>query len=675
MEQVSATPSIEGLMWRPSDVQNHQMTKLREKINAKFNIDLEDYTQFHKWSCENYDQFWGQVWKFCNVVSSCTESLAEDQVIDKSVPIEKVPKWFQGVQLNYAENILRYKNDDKIALYYTTERKEEVGVGQMTFGELKKNVGLYASALRKFGIKKGDIVAGYLPNCPEAIIAMAAAASIGAIWSCTSPDFGVSGVLDRFQQINPKIVFSVDAVSYNMKIHDHFGKLRQVCNGIGDNLLKTIVIPMTGNKQNVELQGKEVWLEDFLNEMADPAAPLTFEQVSFDHPLFIMYSSGTTGKPKCMVHSVGGTLIKHLEEHQIQGNRDDSDVLMYYTTTGWMMWNWMVSALALGTTLVLYDGSPLHPHPASMWDLVDECGITVFGTSAKWIAVQEDRMVKPRLTHNLSTLKAICSTGSPLKPHSFDYVYRDIKANVLLASISGGTDIIACFMGENSTLPVFRGEIQSCHLGCAIECWDADLECAVPVDEPGDLVCTKPFPSMPVRFWNDPDFQLYRAAYFDKIPGVWAHGDFIHMNPKTNGGIVMLGRSDGTLNPNGVRFGSAEIYNIVEHFSEIADSLCVGQRTPDGEERVILFLKMAENFEFEPNVVDKLRKQIRINLSARHVPTLILPITDIPYTVNGKKVEVAIKKILAGQSVKNQGALANPECLELYKNIPEVQTF
>jgi len=675
MEQVSATPSIEGLMWRPSDVQNHQMTKLREKINAKFNIDLEDYTQFHKWSCENYDQFWGQVWKFCNVVSSCTESLAEDQVIDKSVPIEKVPKWFQGVQLNYAENILRYKNDDKIALYYTTERKEEVGVGQMTFGELKKNVGLYASALRKFGIKKGDIVAGYLPNCPEAIIAMAAAASIGAIWSCTSPDFGVSGVLDRFQQINPKVVFSVDAVSYNMKIHDHFGKLRQVCNGIGDNLLKTIVIPMTGNKQNVELQGKEVWLEDFLNELADPAAPLTFEQVSFDHPLFIMYSSGTTGKPKCMVHSVGGTLIKHLEEHQIQGNRDDSDVLMYYTTTGWMMWNWMVSALALGTTLVLYDGSPLHPHPASMWDLVDECGITVFGTSAKWIAVQEDRMVKPRLTHNLSTLKAICSTGSPLKPHSFDYVYRDIKANVLLASISGGTDIIACFMGENSTLPVFRGEIQSCHLGCAIECWDADLECAVPVDEPGDLVCTKPFPSMPVRFWNDPEFQLYRAAYFDKIPGVWAHGDFIHMNPKTNGGIVMLGRSDGTLNPNGVRFGSAEIYNIVEHFSEIADSLCVGQRTPDGEERVILFLKMAENFEFEPNVVDKLRKQIRINLSARHVPTLILPITDIPYTVNGKKVEVAIKKILAGQSVKNQGALANPECLELYKNIPEVQTF
>merc|ERR1719189_2509934 len=676
MEQVSATSPIEGLMWRPSDVQNHQMTKLREKINAKFNIDLQDYPQFHKWSCENYDQFWGQVWKFCGIVSSSTESGAEDNVIDKSVPIEKVPKWFQGVQLNYAENILRYKNDDKIAFYYTTERKETVGIGQMTFGELKKNVGLYASALRKFGIKKGDIVAGYLPNCPEAIIAMAAAASIGAIWSCTSPDFGVSGVLDRFQQINPKIVFSVEAVSYNMKMHDHLGKLRQVCNGIGDNLLKTIVIPITGNKQNVGLQGKEVWLEDFLNELSDSAAPLVFEQVPFDHPLFIMYSSGTTGKPKCMVHSVGGTLIKHLEEHQIQGNRDETDVLMYYTTTGWMMWNWMVSALALGTTLVLYDGSPLHPHPASMWDLVDECGITVFGTSAKWIAVQEDRGLKPRISHNLKTLKAILSTGSPLKPNSFDYVYRDIKANVLLASISGGTDIIACFMGENSVLPVHRGEIQSSHLGCAIECWSDEGKPVSDAGTPGDLICTAPFPSMPVAFWNDSeDNAAYRNAYFNKFDGVWAHGDFLLINPKTKG-LFMLGRSDGTLNPNGVRFGSAEIYNIVECFTEIADSLCIGQKSPvDGEERVILFLKMDTDKNFEPEIVTKLKTTIRQRLSARHVPSLILPIQEIPYTVNGKKVEVAVKKILAGLPVKNQGALANPACLELYQNIPETQKW
>jgi len=683
MDKVSASPAIEGLMWRPSDVQNHQMTKLREKINSKFNVNLENYTQFHKWSCENYDQFWGQVWDFCNVISwnpcrtthPVNGSTRPEKVIDKNVPINQVPKWFEGVQMNYAENLLRHKNDEKIAFYYTTERKEMVGIGQMTFGELKGKVAQYASALRKMGIKRGDIVAGYLPNCPEAIIAMAATASIGGIWTSTSPDFGVSGVLDRLQQINPKVIFSVEAVSYNMKIHDHLGKLRQVSKGMGDNLLKTIIVSTSLPIANVKLQDKEIWLEDFLEKFSDPAAQLIYEKVPFDHPLFIMYSSGTTGKPKCMVHSVGGTLLKHLEEHQIQGNRDETDVLMYYTTTGWMMWNWMVSALALGTTLVLYDGSPLHPHPASMWDLVDECGITVFGTSAKWIAVQEDRMVKPRLTHKLTTLKAICSTGSPLKPHSYDYVYRDIKGDVLLASISGGTDIIACFMGENSTLPVFRGEIQSCHLGCALQCWDAELNIPVGLDEPGELVCTKPFPSMPVRFWNDPDFKLYSAAYFDKIPGVWAHGDFIHMNPKTNGGIVMLGRSDGTLNPSGVRFGSAEIYNIVEPFPEFEDSLCVGQRTPDGEERVILFLKMAKNFEFEPVVVDKLRKTIRTELSARHVPTLILPISDIPYTVNGKKVEVAVKKILAGQGVKNQGALANPESLDLYKNIPEVQTF
>jgi len=368
--------------------------------------------------------------------------------------------------------------------------------------------------------------------------------------------------------------------------------------------------------------------------------------------------------------------MKHLEEHQIQGNRNDQDVLMYYTTTGWMMWNWMVSALALGTTLVLYDGSPLHPHAAAMWDLVDACGITVFGTSAKWIAVQEDRGLKPRISHNLKTLKAILSTGSPLKPNSYEYVYRDIKTNVLLGSICGGTDIIACFMGENSVLPVHRGEIQSAHLGCAIECWDEEGKPLTEDGIPGDLICTRPFPSMPVGFWGDtPDKTAYKAAYFSKFEGVWAHGDFLLINQKTKG-LFMLGRSDGTLNPNGVRFGSAEIYNIVECFPEVADSVCVGQKSPiDGEERVILFLKMDENKEFGSEVVNKLKSTIRQRLSARHVPTLILPIAEIPYTVNGKKVEVAVKKILAGLPVKNQGALANPACLELYQNIPETQKW
>merc|ERR1712038_230950 len=512
----------------------------------------------------------------------------------------------------------------------------------------------------------------------EAIIAMAATASLGAIWSSTSPDFGVSGVLDRFSQIQPKVVFSVEAVSYNMKTHDHLAKLSQVVNQLS-SVEKVVIIPFIHETENINIHQlkNSIFLDDFLEtgKQSDGTYPeLTYEQLPFNHPLFIMYSSGTTGAPKCMVHSVGGTLLKHLEEHAVQGSRSEKDTLLYYTTTGWMMWNWEVTALATGCSLVLYDGSPLHPHTAVMWDLVDRCGITVFGTSAKWIAVQEERGLKPRSSHNLSTLRAILSTGSPLAPRSYDYVYRDIKADVLLASISGGTDIIACFMGENSTLPVYRGEIQSAHLGCDIRCWDSETELQSLPDEAGDLVCLKPFPSMPVNFWNDPEFKAYGAAYFDKFKGIWAHGDFIHCNPKTNG-YIMLGRSDGTLNPNGVRFGSAEIYNIVEPYIEIEDSLCVGQRTPDGEERVILFLKMADTFDFNDSIVKSLRTNIRANLSARHVPTMILPIEDIPYTVNGKKVEVAVKKVLAGQPVKNQGALRNPESLDLYMNIPEVQKF
>ena len=464
----------------------------------------------------------------------------------------------------------RYEDDSKTALYFTSERFGAEGVKTKTFGQLRSRVQQFAASLRSVGVKKGDRVVGYIPNCPEAIEAMAATAAIGAIWSSTSPDFGVSGVLDRFSQIQPKVVFSVEAVSYNMKTHSHMEKLSQVVNKL-DSVEKVVVIPFVHDEENIDLSSvqKSSFLSEFLRlgQTCDGSyPPLEYEQVPFNHPLFIMYSSGTTGAPKCMVHSVGGTLIKHLEEHVVQGNRDETDTLLYYTTTGWMMWNWEVTALATGCSLVLYDGSPLHPSTTTLWDLVDRCGITVLGTSAKWIAVQEDRGVKPRVSHSLETLKAICSTGSPLTPKSYDYVYRDIKANVLLASISGGTDIIACFMGENSVLPVYRGEIQSAHLGCGVQAWDEDGNSVF--GQSGELVCTAPFPSMPVSFWRDESGEKYFNAYFARFPGIWAHGDFMLVNPKTFG-IHMLGRSDGTLNPSGVRFGSAEIYNIVQEFKEV----------------------------------------------------------------------------------------------------------
>jgi len=673
---VEARAANENLLWRPHNTSSHHLELFRQEVNRKYDQRLETYADLHRWSVDHYEKFWETVWHYTGV--KCSRQ--PDHTVNRTTPMDCIPRWFPGAKLNYAENLLRHADDDKLAFYYTSERVQQTGVRSKTFGQVRARVAFIARALKSMGVKAGDRVVGYLPNFPETVEVMAATASLGAIWSSTSPDFGVAGVLDRFRQIRPKVIFSVEAVSYNLKTHSHLGKLKEVVDGLGDVLEKVVVIPFCHDEKDVslaELGDKACFFSQFVGPEEGVEVPeLEYVQVPFHHPLFIMYSSGTTGAPKCMVHSVGGTLLKHLEEHQIQGNRSDRDVLMYYTTTGWMMWNWMVSALALGTTLVLYDGSPMLPHPSAMWDLVDQCGITVFGTSAKWIAVQEDRGVKPRVSHKLTTLKAICSTGSPLSPHSYDYVYRDIKTNVLLASISGGTDIIACFMGENSVLPVYRGEIQSAHLGCAVECWNESAEQLE--GESGELVVTKPFPSMPVDFWADPGGKMYRAAYFDKYPGhsVWAHGDFILINPETKG-MLMLGRSDGTLNPNGVRFGSAEIYSVVEAFAEegVADSLCVGQRNTANEERVILFLKMADGVKFSEKLADKIRARIRSLLSARHVPALILPVKDIPYTINGKKVEVAVKKILNNQAVKNAGSLANPESLELYRNIPETQKW
>ncbi|XP_026178341.1 acetoacetyl-CoA synthetase isoform X1 [Mastacembelus armatus] len=658
------------VLWYPDSKRNTQMDKFRIQVNEDYGLNLANYSDLYQWSVDSYPEFWAEVWRFCGVVSS----KPYEEVVDVSKRISDVPEWFKGARLNYAENLLKHTHQDKVALYAAKEANEEIV--KVTFGELRRDVALFAAAMRKMGVQTGDRVVGYLPNGIHAVEAMLAAASIGAIWSSTSVDFGVNGVLDRFSQIQPKLIFSVAAVVYNGKTHDHMEKLTSVVKGLPD-LKKVVVIPYARSKQDTDLSKipNSVFIEDFLASgrgEADQFPQLEFEQLPFNHPLFIMYSSGTTGAPKCMVHSAGGTLIQHLKEHVLHGNMTSSDVIIYYTTTGWMMWNWLVSALAVGASVVLYDGSPLMPTPNVLWNLADQLGITVFGTGAKWLAVLQERNLKPMETHNLLSLHTILSTGSPLKPQSYDYVYRCIKSNVLLGSISGGTDIVSCFMGQNPTVPVYRGEIQTRNLGMAVEAWSIDGK---PVwGESGELVCLKPIPCQPTHFWNDENGSKYHKAYFSTYPGVWAHGDYCKINPKT-GGIVMLGRSDGTLNPNGVRFGSSEIYNIVEAFEEVSDSLCVPQYSADGEERVILFLKMAPGKPFCPELVAKIKGAIRKALSARHVPALLLETRDIPYTISGKKVEVAVKQVIAGREVAQRGAFSNPDSLDLYKNIPELQNF
>ncbi|XP_072351904.1 acetoacetyl-CoA synthetase [Scyliorhinus torazame] len=657
------------VMWYPDSKKNTRLDRFRNLISEKFGTQLANYNELYQWSVENYPEFWAEFWKFSGIIYSHHYS----EVIDRTKGIADVPEWFRGSRLNYAENLLKHKDDDKVALYAASEGKEEIV--KVTFGELKRVVALYAAALRKMGVKMGDRVVGYLPNGVHAVEAMLATASIGAIWSATAPDFGVNGVLDRISQIQPKLLFSVEAVIYNGKEHDHMEKLQNVVKGLPD-LKRVVVIPYVRSRATIDLSRipNSMFLDDFLatGKEGDHGPQLEFEQLPFSHPLFIMYSSGTTGAPKCMVHSAGGTLIQHLKEHILHGNMSSSDVIIYYSTIGWMMWNWLVSALATGASVVLYDGSPLVPSPNVLWDLVDKLGITILGTGAKWLAVLEEKHLKPGETHSLQTLHTILSTGSPLKPLTYDYVYKHIKNNILLGSITGGTDIISCFMGQNFTIPVYRGEIQARNLGMAVEIWNEERQCLW--GESGELVCTKPIPCQPTCFWNDESGSKYHKAYFSKFPGIWAHGDYAKINPKT-GGIVMLGRSDGTLNPNGVRFGTSEIYHIVEAFEEVMDSLCVPQYNKDGEERVILFLKMASSQVFTADLVKRIRYAIRLALSARHVPAFILETKDIPYTISGKKVEVAVKQVIAGKDVKQRSAFSNPGSLDLYKNIPELQNF
>lgn len=680
MSDCGYTPNPPQL-WAPEplETRNTNMDKLRARIENKYHVTLHTYKELHEWSTTNYSEFWEEFWHFSDIV----HSKSYDEVVDKTKNISEIPEWFAGSRLNFAENLLRYR-DDRIAIHSIEEGWD--AVRSVTFSQLYSNVERLAAAMRSAGIGSGDRIVGYLPNGVEAVVAMLATASIGAVWSSTSPDFGVSGVLDRFTQVQPQILFSINAVVYNGKVHNHLDKLEQVVQGLPD-LKKVVIVANQHPMVKASASSSETCISRIRNSylysdferlgcQADGVTPtqsLEFTQLPFNHPLFIMFSSGTTGAPKCMVHSAGGTLMKHLEEHIIQSNMTRSDVLMYYTTTGWMMWNWYVSALAVGSSIVCYDGSPLVPHVNVLWDLVDKLKITILGTGAKWLSVLEERAVVPRSTHSLATLHTILVTGSPVRPQTFEFVYRDIKPSVLFGSITGGTDIIACFAGNNWTVPVYRGEIQGWNLGCAMDSWNEDGKSVL--GESGELVCLKPFPSMPVFFLNDPDGMKYRKAYFAKYPGVWAHGDYCLVNPTTRG-LWMLGRSDGTLNPGGVRFGSAEIYHVVDAFKDIQDSLCVGQRsTHSMDERVVLFVKMAPGATFGLDLVKQIQASIRGQLSARHVPSAILEIADIPYTHSGKKVEVAVKKILCGEEVKDRGSYANPNSLDLYYNIPQLQDF
>jgi acetoacetyl-CoA synthetase len=613
------------------------------------NDDIRRYSPLYEFSVRHPEKFWQLVWEFCGIRASgdFTTVLAD---------ADKMPgaHWFPGVRLNFAQNLLRHK-DDRIALMARNEWGDK---REFTYADLHDQVGKLAHALREAGVGIGDRVAGFLPNIPETVIAMLAATSIGATWSSCSPDFGTNGVVDRFGQIAPKVLFSADAYGYGGKRFDCLEKVRAVLDEI-PSIERLVVIPYGGDALRLDGLRNAVAWPDFLGTDVHPPR---FESLPFDHPLYIMYSSGTTGVPKCIVHGAGGTLIQHLKELVLHTDLKREDTILYYTTCGWMMWNWLVSSLAVGATIVLYDGSPFHPDGNALWDLVDECGIEVFGTSAKWIAAVEKAGIKPRESHKLLTLKTILSTGSPLSDESFEYVYRDVKERVMLSSISGGTDIISCFALGCPVLPIYRGELQCRGLGMKVEILD---DAGKPVrEEKGELACTAPFPSMPIGFWNDPQGEKYHNAYFSKIPNVWCHGD--HALQTEHDGIVIYGRSDAVLNPGGVRIGTAEIYRQVEQLPEVLESIAIGQEW-DNDVRVVLFVRLREGLSLDDALRDRIRKQIRDNTTPRHVPAKILQVADIPRTISGKITELAVREAIHGRPVKNTDALANPQALGLFE--------
>jgi acetoacetyl-CoA synthetase len=624
---------------------------------------VEDFATLHAWSVARPDAFWPEVWRFCGVVAEERDGRAPwDEVVvglDRMAPPDPVlgPRWFPGARLNFAENLLRH-DDDRDAIVFWNEQGRQ---RRMSHRELRRDVAAAAAAFAAMGVGVGDRVAGFLPNLPETVVAMLAAASLGALWSSCSPDFGANGVLDRFGQIAPSVLVCADGYRYAGKTIDSLDRVREVCARLPAIRHVAVVGYLSATPDLASVPGARRWGE-LLDAHRGAGSP-GYARLPFDHPLYIMYSSGTTGLPKCMVHGAGGTLLQHLKELVLHTDLGSDDRLFYFTTCGWMMWNWMVSGLATGSAIVLFDGAPLAPPPI-LWTMAADERVSIFGTSAKYLALAQKEGLEPGRTHDLGSLRAILSTGSPLAAHSYDYVYDHVKRDVHLASISGGTDIVSCFALGNPAAPVWRGELQTRGLGMAVEVFD-DAGRAVREQE-GELVCTRPFPSMPVAFWDDPDGAKYRAAYFEVYPGVWRHGDWARLTG--HDGLVILGRSDATLNPGGVRIGTAEIYRQVEQLPEVIESLVVGQDW-EGDVRIVLFVRLRPGAALDEPLCERIRRRIRDFTSPHHVPRKILQVADIPRTISGKITELAVRDVIHGRVVKNVDALANPAALDLYRDL------